>query len=107
MRRDSDGAVITPAGTPGPGGAATSGPRRENPLTQAIVRNDPGVALGVTWIVYRGTTDGVTFQPQRAAVVDGKARASVSLTKPGTYTLRGYADDGAYVTPADLTVTIR
>ena len=104
VRRDSDGAVITGTGTPGPG---ASGPRRENPLTQAIVRVDPGVALGVTWVVYRGSTEGVKFEPQRIAVTNGKAASSVSFAKPGSYVLRAYADDGVLVTPVDVSVTIR
>jgi len=104
VRRDSDGAVITGTGTVGPGG---TGPRRENPLTQAMVRLDPGVALGVTWIVYRGSDDGVKFEPQRVAVKDGRATASVSFAKAGTYVVRGYADDGVLVTPVDVTVTVR
>jgi len=104
VRRDSDGAVITGTGTVGPGG---SGPRRENPLTQAVVRLEPGAALGVTWVVYRGSTDGVKFEPQRVAVANGKATASVSFARPGTYVLRGYADDGIYVTPVDVTVAVR
>jgi hypothetical protein len=104
VRRDSDGAVITGTGAVGPGG---SGPRRENPLTQAIVRLDPGVALGVTWIVYRGSAGGVKFEPQRVAVKDGRASATVSFAKPGTYVVRGYADDGVLITPVDVTVTVR
>ena len=105
VRRDSDGGIITATGTPGP--SSSSGPRRENPLTQAIVRNDPGVPLGVTWIVYRGTTEGVQFAPQRLAVRDGKAETKVMFTKPGVYTIRAYADDGVFVTPADVVVTVR
>jgi hypothetical protein len=104
VRRDSDGAVISGTGTVGPGG---TGPRRENPLTQAVVRLEPGTALGVTWVVYRGSTDGVKFEPQRVPVANGKATASVSFARPGTYVLRGYADDGIYVTPVDLTVAVR
>jgi len=104
VRRDSDGAVVSGTGTVGPG---ASGPRRENPLTQAIVRLEPGAALGVTWIVYRGSTDGVRFDPQRVTVANGKATATVSFAKPGSYVLRGYADDGIYVTPIDVTVTVR
>ena len=104
VRRDSDGAVITPTGTPGPGG---TGPRRENPLTQAIVRLDPGVALGVTWIVYRGTAEGVRFEPQRVAAVDGNATSIVTFSKPGNYTLRGYADDSVLLTPVDVQITVR
>ena len=104
VRRDSDGAVITGTGTVGPGG---TGPRRENPLTQAVVRLEPGTALGVTWVVYRGSTDGVKFEPQRVSVANGKAAAKVSFARPGTYVLRGYADDGIYVTPVDVTVAVR
>ena len=104
VRRDSDGAVITGTGTPGPGG---SGPRRENPLTQAVVRLDPGVQLGVTWVVYRGSADGVMFEPQRVAVAGGKAASSVSFGKPGSYVLRAYADDGVLITPADVAVNVR
>jgi hypothetical protein len=104
VRRDSDGAVISGTGTVGPG---ASGPRRENPLTQAIVRLDPGVALGVTWVVYRGSTEGVKFEPQRVAVAGGKASSTVSFAKAGVYVIRGYADDGVLLTPVDVTVTVR
>ncbi len=102
VRRNADGSVATATGTPGPGG---SGPRRENPLTQAVVRNEPGVALGVTWIVYRGSTEGVRIAPSHVEVTDGQATATVTFAHPGTYTLRGYADDSVYVTPIDVTVT--
>src|SRR5262245_12689348 len=78
VRRDSDGAVISGTGTVGPGG---SGPRRENPLTQAIVRLEPGAQLGVTWVVYRGTTNGVVFEPQRVTVDNGKATSTVRFSK--------------------------
>jgi hypothetical protein len=102
VRRNADGSVATPTGTPGPG---ARGARRENPLTQAVVRNEPGVGLGVTWVVYRGPTVGVTIVPAHAEVIDGKASATVTFERPGTYTLRGYADDTVYVTPLDVTVT--
>ena len=103
VRRDSDGAVITATGTPGPGG---QGPRRENPLTQAVVRLEPGVALGVTWVVYRGDAAAVKFEPQRVGVVDGKAKTAVTVSKPGVFTLRAYADDGVLVTPLDVLLTV-
>ena len=96
--------MISGTGTVGPGG---NGPRRENPLTQALVRLEPGVALGVTWIVYRGSNDGVKFDPQRVAVKEGRATSTVSFAKPGTYVVRGYADDGVLITPVDVTVTVR
>jgi hypothetical protein len=104
VRRDSDGAVVTPTGTPGPGG---TGPRRENPLTQALVRVEPGATLGVTWVVYRGTSAGVEFKPQRITVANSKAESQVTFAKPGVYTLRAYADDTVLVTPADLVVTVK
>jgi hypothetical protein len=103
VRRDSDGAVISGTGAVGPGG---SGPRRENPLTQAIVRLEPGISLGVTWVVYRGTDAGVKFEPQRVAVSNGKASSTVSFAKAGTYVIRGYADDGILITPVDVTVIV-
>jgi len=98
--RDSDGATVAI-------GAVVVGPGRENPLTQAVVRLDPGVRLGVTWVFYRGGPGTVTFDPMRIAVVDGKAATKVSFSQPGTYGLRAYADDGVLLTPLDVTVTVR
>jgi hypothetical protein len=40
-------------------------------------------------------------------VADGKAQTTVRFTRPGTYVLRGYADDGVLLTPVDVTVTVR
>jgi hypothetical protein len=72
-----------------------------------MVRLDPGVSLGVTWVVYRGIAANVTLEPQRVAVRSGKAETKATFKKPGTYVLRAYADDGVYVTPADVTVTVK
>jgi hypothetical protein len=85
-----------------------------------VVRLDPGVRLGVTWVVYRGGPGDVTFQPRKVAVVNvdaagspagvtplsGKATTSVTFTKPGTYRLRAYADDGVLLTPLDVNVVV-
>jgi len=102
--RDSDGAVVAT------GPERTGGPQKENPLTQAVVKLDPGVTLGVTWILYRaepgGVAGGVTFDPMRIKVVDGKATTKVRFSKAGVYRLRAYADDGVLVTPLDVTVTV-
>ena len=98
--RDSDGATVAI-------GAVVIGPGRENPLTQAVVRNDPGVRLGVTWVFYRGGPGPVTFDPMRIPVVDGKASTRVTFRRPGTYGLRAYADDGILVTPLDVIVRVR
>ncbi|HWZ29712.1 MAG TPA: hypothetical protein VNX18_00155 [Bryobacteraceae bacterium] len=97
--RDSDGAVVAT-------GPERTGPPRENPLTQAVVKLDPGVTLGVTWIVYRSGPGEVTFDPMRIKVVDGKAATKVRFSKAGTYRLRAYADDGVLITPLDVTVTV-
>ena len=50
---------------------------------------------------------GVSFQPQRMAVAGGKAESKVTFARPGTYTLRAYADDGIFITPADVIVTVK
>jgi len=93
---------------------------QETPITQAVVKLDPGVRLGVTWIVYRGGPGTVTFEPARVPVVSvgppgsvlvaeplaGKATTNVTFSQPGTYRLRAYADDGVLVTPLDVTVVV-
>jgi hypothetical protein len=99
VRRDSDGAIISNA-------PRDAMPQRENPLTQMVVKLDPGVALGVTWILYRGGPAGVTLDPMHVKVVDGKATTKVTFDRPGAYRLRAYADDGILLTPLDVTVNV-
>jgi len=83
-------------------------PARQNPLTQAVVKLEPNVRLGVTWVVHRRSTPAaVEFSPEHVAVTDGKASTSVKFTQPGTYTLRGYADDGVLLTSTDVVVTVK
>jgi hypothetical protein len=49
----------------------------------------------------------VTFSPAKAAVGEGgKASTTVRFTSPGTYVLRGYADDGILFDVVDVTVTV-
>ena len=84
-----------------------SNARVEGPLTQAVVRLDRGVRLGVIWVVYRGDARAVTFEPRKVPVTDGKASTKVTFSAPGLYTLRAYADDGIFVAAADVTVTVR
>ncbi len=95
--------------------------RMQSPITQAVVRLDTGVRLGVTWVVYRGGPGIVTFDPMRVPVVTpgssdspiasgpltGKATTKVTFSQAGTYGLRAYADDGVLVTPLDVTVTVQ
>lgn len=114
--RDSDGAVVA-------GGRSASEsiePVKESPLSQAVVKLDPGVRLGVTWVLYRGPAP-VSFDPARVAVVklpppgtdakveplEGKATTKVTFTQPGNYRLRCYADDSILITPIDVMVTVQ
>jgi hypothetical protein len=84
-----------------------SSARVESPLTQAVVRMDRGVRLGVIWVVYRGDAKAVTFEPRKIPVADGKASTTVKFSAPGTYVLRAYADDGILVSAADVTVNVK
>ncbi len=97
-----------PRALPRSGGRAGDGssPRRENPIAQAVVRLDPGVKLGVTWIVYRAGPGNVTFDPMHVKVVEGKAATRAVFDRPGVYGLRVYADDGVLLTPLDVIVTV-
>jgi hypothetical protein len=97
------------------------GPPMENPMTQAVVKLDRGVRLGVTWVLYRGGPGTAAFNPMRAPVVSGpspgamsaagplsgKATTTVTFSQPGTYQLRAYADDGVLTTPVDVVVTVQ
>jgi hypothetical protein len=99
--RSGSGSVAAAAGT-------RITPTRQNPLTQAVVRLDPNVRLGVTWVVHRRSApQPVTFSRQRVAVENGKASTTATFTAPGTYTLRAYADDGVLLNYADVVVTVR
>jgi hypothetical protein len=102
-------------------GAAPSGARTDSPIGQAVVKLNPGVRLGVTWIVYRGEPGPVSIEPMRAPVVSvasqgaatssdsqsGKATTQATFSLPGVYVLRAYADDGILTTPQDVTVTVQ
>ncbi len=115
--RDSDSGVVVRGGGGLPG---VEGSRVENPLTQAVVKLDPGVRLGVTWVLYRGAPGSVTFEPMKVPVIKvdppgsepvpgligGKATTSVTFSRPGNYRLRAYADDGILITPLDVDVTV-
>jgi hypothetical protein len=95
-------------------------PKQQGPGSQAVVKLDPGVRLGVTWVVYRGGPGTVTFDPMRVPVVraeaarpsaepgplTGRAATKVTFSEPGTYQLRAYADDGVLSTPLDVTITV-
>jgi hypothetical protein len=104
-RPSRSGTGTTAARTPS---AERIGPRPQNPVTQAVVRLDPGMRLGVVWVVHRRSVPGaVAFDPMKAAVADGKAATKVTFSQPGNYTIRGYADDGILLDSADVEVTVR
>jgi len=93
------------AQTPSGGNAPVSPNRRESPINQAVVKLDPGVRLGVSWIFYRGGPGSIAFDSMHVAVAEGKAATKATFSAPGTYTIRAYADDGILVTPTDIVVT--
>jgi hypothetical protein len=61
--------------------------------------------LVVNWIVWRGPAD-VTFSPAVAEVKNGKALATATFTRPGTYVLRGSANDGELHVEKNVTITV-
>jgi hypothetical protein len=89
----------------------------QSPFTQAIVKLEPGVRLGVTWVLYRGP-DSVAFNPMHVAIVnsensapapttlEGRGTTHVTFSAPGTYLLRAYADDSVFTAPLDVTVNV-
>jgi hypothetical protein len=102
---------------------------RVNRAWQPPSRNTVGknVGLHLSWFVYRGSSK-VTFDPEqimswedtRAGAnspwapvwtappmpADGKITVRATFAEPGTYTLRGVADDGALTGSDDVVVTV-
>jgi hypothetical protein len=113
-----------PSATP-----AAPSPARRNPAMLPPIRITVGKNLGLhlSWFVYRGTGK-VTFNPEQIRAwedtraganspwapvwapppmpADGKLTVEASFDEPGTYVLRGLADDGALLANADVTVTV-
>jgi autonomous glycyl radical cofactor GrcA len=97
-------------------------------LPPARVTVGKNVGLHLSWFVYRGA-GAVTFDPEqvkpwedtRAGAnspwaplwtppempADGKVVVHATFTEPGTYVLRGLADDGALFGSDEITVTVR
>jgi len=72
------------------------------------VRLDPGMRLGVIWVVHRrSVAGGVAFDPPKSVVADGKASTTAKFNEPGVYTIRGYADDGILLDSTDIQVTVK
>jgi hypothetical protein len=55
--------------------------------------------------VWRGPAN-VNFEPATAPVANGKAVVTATFAKPGTYVLRGTANDGELHVDKDVTVTV-
>jgi hypothetical protein len=104
---------------------------RANRAMQPPARSTVGKNVGLhgKFFVYRGPSDAqVTFEPMQIKAwedtraganspwapiwiappmpADGKVSAKVTFTQPGTYILRGLADDGALTGSDDITVTV-
>ena len=100
------GAAAVGAGR-GAAAQTTVAPARENPTSQGIVRLDPGMGLGVIWVVHRRSTPApVKFEPPKVKVVSGQASTNVTFDRPGAYTLRAYADDGVLIDATEVTITV-
>jgi hypothetical protein len=128
------GAAAAPSAAPAPAGAAPSAtppasPPRINPALFPPTRVTVGKNLGLhlSWFVYRGAGK-VHFSPDQIKAwedtraganspwapiwfapplpADGKLAVDVVFDEPGTYVLRGLADDGALTTGENLTVTV-
>jgi len=61
--------------------------------------------LVVNWIVWRGPA-AVAFDAATTTVKEGKAVATATFTKPGTYLLRAKANDGELTDEKDVNVTV-
>lgn len=113
-------------------GSATPGVEnaiRPNRAMQPPVRVTVGknVGLHLSWLVYRGSGK-VTFDPEQIKAwedtraganspwapiwiapdmpADGKITVRATFAAPGTYVLKGVADDGALLGSDDVTVTV-
>ena len=85
-------------------GGGDGGPKDQNMVD---VRAAYKTGLAVTWLHYRGP-GRVTFSPMTTPVqmVDGRAETTARFSEPGTYVIRAAADDGVYMSNADVTVVV-
>ena len=123
-RRDATAAA---AGRGGSGDPAQQRQTRAM-LPPARVTVGKNVGLHLSWFVYRGA-GAVTFDPEQVKAwedtraganspwaplwtppempADGKVVVHATFSEPGTYVLRGLADDGALFGSDEVTVTVR
>jgi hypothetical protein len=118
-------------------GAATESaePTPEQLLAQALraptgtITVSKRVKLYFAWFVYRGSAEGVEFEPDQAKTwedtrafanspwaiswkapkipEDGRWTSEVTFSEPGDYVLRGRADDGGLYSDVEVTVHVR
>ena len=117
-------------GAAAPSAAPSEPTARRNPFLAPPTRITVGknVGLHLSWYVYRGS-GLVTFSPEQikpwedtrvganspwaplwippTLPADGRIVTTVTFAAPGTYVLRGVADDGALLGSDDVTVTVR
>lgn len=75
-------------------------------VARARQSGPPGLqGLMVNWLAWRGPA-AVSFDPATIPVKDGKAIATATFTKPGTYVLRARANDGELTDEKEFTVTV-
>ena len=112
-------AIATDDGIPAP-----------RPAPRGAVGFRSSVGLRVSWFVFRGQGNTVTFDPEQIKVYpdhiteggnspwspgwtppplppDNKFPVRVTFAEPGTYVLRVLAHDGGFGTAQDVTVTVR
>ena len=77
---------------------------RQGPVQQQIIK-PARQGLTVTWTLWRGSGT-VTFNPPTMVVKDGKATTEATFSRPGTYVIRAFADDGVLLEGGDVTVTV-
>lgn len=128
------GAAIANAGSRRDTAASAAVPGSENPLIVNRAMRPPAratvgknVGLHLSWFVYRGA-GRVMFDPPQIKVwedtraganspwapvwgtpdmpADGRITVRATFDEPGTYVLRGLADDGALLGSEDVTVTV-
>ena len=66
----------------------------------------PRIGLAVTWFQYRGPGKVEFDNAGPIPVSDGKASTNARFSAPGTYILRGTANDGALSTTSDVTIEV-
>ncbi len=96
-------------GVPPPNPRLAERTPRRGPKSQAMVdpRSAATTGLAVTWLHWRGP-GVVTFDPRVPDIGEGgRAVTRVSFSEPGTYIIQAVADDTVFVTPVNVTVTVK